>query len=108
MAYSLTRLENTNNFTEFVKIFTQFGGEMVDLAHRTGDRQQVKKNLTNYRIFQVALRFFKISFHFDKGFKKRKKKGADEYRKKCIRKIYNAIINRVESKIGRRETFIYL
>lgn len=41
VAYSLTRLENTNNFTEFVKIFTQFGGEMVDLAHQTGDRQQV-------------------------------------------------------------------
>ncbi len=41
VAYSLTRLENTNNFTEFVKIFTQFGGEMVDLAHKTGDRQHV-------------------------------------------------------------------
>ncbi len=41
VAYSLTRLENTNNFTEFVKIFTQFGGEMVDLAHRSGERQHV-------------------------------------------------------------------
>ncbi|MFH4975816.1 hypothetical protein AB6A40_002525 [Gnathostoma spinigerum] len=39
IAYSLTRLENTTNFTEFVKIFTEFGGEMVDLAHRSGDRQ---------------------------------------------------------------------
>uniref|UniRef100_A0A915I097 Alpha-catulin n=1 Tax=Romanomermis culicivorax TaxID=13658 RepID=A0A915I097_ROMCU len=44
VAYSLTRLENTHNFTEFVKIFTQFGGEMVDLAHRTGDRQQDLKS----------------------------------------------------------------
>lgn len=44
MAYSLTRLENTTNFTEFVKIFTEFGGEMVDLAHRSGDRQSDLKS----------------------------------------------------------------
>ncbi|KRZ18247.1 Alpha-catulin [Trichinella pseudospiralis] len=40
VVYTLSRLESTNNFTEFVKLFTQFGGEMVDLAHKTGDRQQ--------------------------------------------------------------------
>uniref|UniRef100_A0A915E636 Alpha-catulin n=1 Tax=Ditylenchus dipsaci TaxID=166011 RepID=A0A915E636_9BILA len=34
IVYSLTKLENTMNFTEFVKIFTEFGGQMVDLAHR--------------------------------------------------------------------------
>lgn len=44
VAYSLSRLENTSNFTEFVKIFTNFGGEMVDLAHKTGDRQQDLKS----------------------------------------------------------------
>lgn len=44
VAYSLTRLENTTNFTEFVKIFTEFGGEMVDLAHRSGDRQNDLKS----------------------------------------------------------------
>jgi hypothetical protein len=44
IAYSLTKLENTSNFTEFVKIFTEFGGEMVDLAHRSGDRQHDLKS----------------------------------------------------------------
>ncbi|CAD5206296.1 unnamed protein product [Bursaphelenchus okinawaensis] len=39
IVYSLTKLENTVNFTEFVRIFTDFGGEMVVLAHRSGDRQ---------------------------------------------------------------------
>jgi hypothetical protein len=27
-----------SNFTEFVKAFSQFGAEMVELAHLTGDR----------------------------------------------------------------------
>uniref|UniRef100_A0A8D8LXZ5 Alpha-catulin n=4 Tax=Cacopsylla melanoneura TaxID=428564 RepID=A0A8D8LXZ5_9HEMI len=35
---SLCRLENVTNFTEFVKAFSQFGGEMVELAHVTGER----------------------------------------------------------------------
>ncbi|KAE9418550.1 hypothetical protein Angca_007517, partial [Angiostrongylus cantonensis] len=38
VAYSLSRLEVCRSFTEFVKIFAEFGGEMVDLAHRSGDR----------------------------------------------------------------------
>ncbi|PAV76564.1 hypothetical protein WR25_19200 [Diploscapter pachys] len=44
VAYSLSRLESTRNFTEFVKIFAEFGGEMVDLAHRSGDRQHDLKS----------------------------------------------------------------
>uniref|UniRef100_A0A0K0FXY0 Alpha-catulin (inferred by orthology to a human protein) n=1 Tax=Strongyloides venezuelensis TaxID=75913 RepID=A0A0K0FXY0_STRVS len=44
VAFSLTKLENCSNFTEFVKIFTEFGGEMVDLAHRSGDRQNDLKS----------------------------------------------------------------
>lgn len=39
VARSLGRLENVSNFTEFVKAFSQFGAEMVELAHLTGDRQ---------------------------------------------------------------------
>jgi len=39
VARSLGRLENVSNFTEFVKAFSQFGTEMVELAHLTGDRQ---------------------------------------------------------------------
>ncbi|GMT28147.1 hypothetical protein PFISCL1PPCAC_19444, partial [Pristionchus fissidentatus] len=44
VAYSLSRLETTRSFTEFVKIFAEFGGEMVDLAHRSGDRQHDLKS----------------------------------------------------------------
>lgn len=45
VARSLGRLESVSNFTEFVKAFSQFGAEMVELAHLTGDRQ-VRKNLS--------------------------------------------------------------
>ena len=38
---SLMKIESVNNFTDFVKAFSQFGGEMVELAHLTGDRQNV-------------------------------------------------------------------
>ncbi|VDN57602.1 unnamed protein product [Dracunculus medinensis] len=44
ISFSLVKLENTSNFTEFVKIFTEFGGDMVDLAHRSGDRQNDLKS----------------------------------------------------------------
>ncbi|XKL59885.1 hypothetical protein PGB90_000901 [Kerria lacca] len=41
---SLGRLESVTNFTEFVKAFSQFGSEMVELAHLTGDRQNDLKD----------------------------------------------------------------
>lgn len=44
MSNTLTRLEGVNNFTEFVKAFSQFGSEMVDFAHVTGDRQNDLKD----------------------------------------------------------------
>lgn len=44
MSHSLERLESVNNFTEFVKAFSQFGAEMVELAHLTGDRQNDLKD----------------------------------------------------------------
>ncbi|RWS01074.1 alpha-catulin-like protein, partial [Dinothrombium tinctorium] len=44
VSISLNRLENVANFTEFVKAFSQFGSEMVELAHLTGDRQNDLKN----------------------------------------------------------------
>uniref|UniRef100_A0A0R3S3R6 Alpha-catulin n=1 Tax=Elaeophora elaphi TaxID=1147741 RepID=A0A0R3S3R6_9BILA len=44
IAYALVKLENTTNFTDFVKTFTEFGGDMVDLAHRSGDRQNDLKS----------------------------------------------------------------
>jgi hypothetical protein len=40
----LGRLESVTNFTEFVKAFSQFGAEMVELAHLTGDRQNDLKD----------------------------------------------------------------
>ncbi|KAJ1525956.1 hypothetical protein ONE63_009141 [Megalurothrips usitatus] len=44
VARSLGRLENVSNFTEFVKAFSQFGAEMVELAYLTGDRQNDTKD----------------------------------------------------------------
>lgn len=44
VARSLGRLEGVSNFTEFVKAFSQFGSEMVELAHLTGDRQSDMKD----------------------------------------------------------------
>lgn len=41
---SLGRLESVANFTEFVKAFSVFGAEMVELAHVTGDRQNDLKD----------------------------------------------------------------
>ncbi|EDO34338.1 predicted protein, partial [Nematostella vectensis] len=35
----LQELETINSFTEFVQTFSQFGAEMVELAHLSGDRQ---------------------------------------------------------------------
>ena len=38
---SLVKIENVSSFTDFVKAFSQFGNEMVELAHLSGDRQNV-------------------------------------------------------------------
>ncbi|KAF1770274.1 hypothetical protein GCK72_002092 [Caenorhabditis remanei] len=44
IAFSLSRLESTRSFNDFVKVFAVFGGEMVELAHRSGDRQHDLKS----------------------------------------------------------------
>ncbi|KAJ6218287.1 hypothetical protein RDWZM_009444, partial [Blomia tropicalis] len=44
VSMSLNRLENVANFTEFVKAFSHFGSEMVELAHLTSDRSSDLKN----------------------------------------------------------------
>lgn len=38
---TLQQLERVSSFQEFVQIFSQFGNEMVEFAHLTGDRQNV-------------------------------------------------------------------
>lgn len=38
---TLDKLERVSTFQEFVQIFGQFGNEMVEFAHLTGDRQNV-------------------------------------------------------------------
>lgn len=40
----LCELENVSNFTEFVNAFSQFGGDMVELAYVSGERQNDLKN----------------------------------------------------------------
>lgn len=37
----MDHLERVSTFQEFVQIFSQFGNEMVEFAHLTGDRQNV-------------------------------------------------------------------
>jgi len=37
----LKELEGVNTFTDFVQAFSQFGSDMVELAHLSGDRQNV-------------------------------------------------------------------
>ncbi|KAF2366612.1 Vinculin/alpha-catenin [Trinorchestia longiramus] len=44
ISHSMSRLESVTNFTEFVSAFSQFGGEMVELAHLTADRQHDLKD----------------------------------------------------------------
>ncbi|KAK7075070.1 Alpha-catulin, partial [Halocaridina rubra] len=44
VTHSLSRLESVTNFTEFVKAFSHFGAEMVELAHLTGDRSADMKD----------------------------------------------------------------
>ncbi|CAL1545906.1 unnamed protein product [Lymnaea stagnalis] len=41
---SLARVEEVNNFTDFVNAFSQFGKDMVELAHLSGDRQNDLKS----------------------------------------------------------------
>ncbi|XP_007895761.1 alpha-catulin isoform X2 [Callorhinchus milii] len=41
---TLEQLEKVSSFQEFVQIFSQFGNEMVEFAHLTGDRQNDLKD----------------------------------------------------------------
>uniref|UniRef100_A0A8C4WQE4 Catenin (cadherin-associated protein), alpha-like 1 n=1 Tax=Eptatretus burgeri TaxID=7764 RepID=A0A8C4WQE4_EPTBU len=41
---SLALLESVDSFQEFVQVFSQFGNEMVEFAHLTGDRQNDLKD----------------------------------------------------------------
>ncbi|XP_012781182.2 alpha-catulin [Ochotona princeps] len=41
---TMERLEKVNSFQEFVQMFSQFGNEMVEFAHLTGDRQNDLKD----------------------------------------------------------------
>ena len=53
---SLNRLENVANFTEFVKAFSNFGVEMIELAQLTNERQNV-----GY-VFDFLFHFFLFCF----------------------------------------------
>ncbi len=44
---TLDHLERVSTFQEFVQIFSQFGNEMVEFAHLTGDRQNVSSMRRN-------------------------------------------------------------
>lgn len=57
VARSLGRLESVSNFTEFVKAFSQFGAEMVELAHLTGDRQVSDSVSFSFPFVSIQTRF---------------------------------------------------
>ncbi|CAF89206.1 unnamed protein product, partial [Tetraodon nigroviridis] len=50
---TLDHLERVSTFQEFVQIFSQFGNEMVEFAHLTGDRQNVS-DTSVFRAFRRA------------------------------------------------------
>jgi len=41
---ALNDLDKVTSFTDFVNYFSKFGNDMVELAHLTGDRQNVSFN----------------------------------------------------------------
>jgi hypothetical protein len=50
---TLNRLEGVNSFSEFIKLFAVYGNQMVDLAHLTGDRQNVNNNSINTYLYKT-------------------------------------------------------
>jgi hypothetical protein len=51
---TLVKLENsTCGFWIFVKLFTQYGSDMIELAHLTGERQNVIILILNYIFFKL-------------------------------------------------------
>lgn len=56
----MEQLEKVSSFQEFVQIFSQFGNEMVEFAHLTGDRQNVSTDEKLQGLFQVIVTFGSI------------------------------------------------
>ena len=50
---TLNRLETVTSFSEFVKLFGVYGSQMVELAHLTGDRQNVNDRLIKKNILKI-------------------------------------------------------
>jgi len=59
---TLEQLERVSTFQEFVQIFSQFGNEMVEFAHLTGDRQNVSAHTHTLDSPSIIL-----SLHFTAG-----------------------------------------
>uniref|UniRef100_A0A674ISL8 Catenin alpha like 1 n=1 Tax=Terrapene triunguis TaxID=2587831 RepID=A0A674ISL8_9SAUR len=53
---TMEQLEKVSSFQEFVQIFSQFGNEMVEFAHLTGDRQNVSTDEKNEYLFHYTTR----------------------------------------------------
>ena len=63
----LDDLKNVTNFTEFVNAFSQFGGDMVDLAYISGERQNVSKNQSS-RNMEFSEKQFDVCYNINKVF----------------------------------------
>ena len=46
----LQEIEDVVNFKDFVHAFSQFGGDMVELAYVSGERQNVSLKLINVKV----------------------------------------------------------
>lgn len=82
---TLDHLERVSTFQEFVQIFSQFGNEMVEFAHLTGDRQNVSGILRN------TIWFFLLEEDKNPQFTLKKKSLIKWKRLQiCIRSLFNS------------------
>ena len=51
---TLNQLENVIDFWNFVRLFTQYGTDLIELAHLSGERQNVR--------IQLSTEFYHIIF----------------------------------------------
>ena len=55
VAHILIQLEEANNFTDFMALFSQFGQRMVTLGTLSGDRLKVRHIASSYYLWQQGL-----------------------------------------------------
>lgn len=58
---TLTSLENVIDLYSFINLFTQYGADLIELAHLSGERQNVFNfYILNFFIFNLILNYILI------------------------------------------------